>query len=268
VNITPLKRYRTPQYPIQEVLRTHPELLRLVPKRWADAPLVVSALSLACMILAARDGTGGDTSSNAKAAHKPAPYAKTETARIAPIFHHGEGRGAFGCVSVVAPVFLTEEEARQVITEEASAAGVHFSNVRKAIAGVERPVTYNSELVFDARTREPKVRQSRLMLDGTDPQRNVSFEFVSNQDMKEWEIEEYYGASSSVYEYGGRDAAELLQKGLAKIHADGAVAVFYDPVSTYGRGNQSEAKAREKTVEELRRQARDFVSWLKTQGII
>jgi len=220
------------------------------------------------MILAARDGTGGDQSSNAKSAHKPASYAKTETARIAPIFHHGEGRGAFGCISVIAPVFLTEDEARQVITEEASAAGVHFKDAGKAIAAVERPLTYNSELVFDARTREPKARRSRLTLDGTDPQRNVSFEFISSQDMKEWEIEEYYGVSSSVYEYGGRDAAEFLQKGLAKIHTDGAIAVFYDPVSTYGMENQSEAEARERAVEELRRQVRDFLSWLKTQGII
>jgi hypothetical protein len=44
---------------------------------------------------------------------------------------------------------------------------------------------------IDARTRKPKVKKSSLILDGTDLQRNMSFEFVSVSDVREWEIEEY-----------------------------------------------------------------------------
>ena len=34
---------------------------------------------------------------------------------VTPIFEHGTGRGATGCIVVSSPVFLSEEEAMQVI---------------------------------------------------------------------------------------------------------------------------------------------------------
>ncbi len=42
----------------------------------------------------------------------------TEEISVAPIFEHGEGRGATGCVVIVPPVFLSEEEALQIANEE------------------------------------------------------------------------------------------------------------------------------------------------------
>ncbi|MDR0842038.1 MAG: hypothetical protein LBP68_01305 [Acidobacteriota bacterium] len=271
MKITPVKRYQTPRFPIQDVLRTHPELLRLVPRRWANAPIILSAMSLACIILAARDGIGGDAPNRGDAGSGTASATQSETMRVAPIFHHGAGRGVFGCMSTAAPIVLTEDEARLVIVEEAASAGIHFSSDGKTVAGVERPLTKNSELIADKRTGEPKMRRSRLVLDGTDQQRDISFEFVSREDLRNWEIEEYDGLTNSVFVRDNRRASELLQGGLAKAKGSGAVGVFYDPIEFDDDGlfnDAGQAKARKQTVQLLQQQVRDFIAWLKAEGII
>jgi hypothetical protein len=43
---------------------------------------------------------------------------------VAPIFEHGEGRGATGCIVIVPPVFLSEEESLQVVNEALAQHGV------------------------------------------------------------------------------------------------------------------------------------------------
>jgi|WetSurMetagenome_2_1015567.scaffolds.fasta_scaffold33067_2 hypothetical protein len=277
MKVTPLKRYRVPRYPIQEILATHPELLKLVPKRWANTPLVLSALSLVCMILAARDGRPADKQANMVKASPPTVQSQPAATRVAPIFHHGEGRGAFGCVVTSPPVFLTEDEARQVIIEEAATAGIHFENTKRVIAPVEVPVTdAYLGLAIDVRTRKPKTQKSALVLEGTDPQRNISFEFVSYKDVVDtWEIGAHIEMSTlSLFKI--EPAAEILQQGLGKTTADQTIGVFYDPASDYVSdkltpypvsGNSKE-EAKQKSIQELREQVRDFIVWLKAQGII
>ena len=46
---------------------------------------------------------------------------------VAPIFKHGEGRGATGCIVVSPPVFLSEEEALQIVKEELAKHGVQLA---------------------------------------------------------------------------------------------------------------------------------------------
>jgi hypothetical protein len=261
MKITPLKRYRTPEYPIQELLKSHPELLRFIPKRWANTPLMLSALSLACMILAVRDGSTADD-------RKPPVDAVYAATHVAPIFHHGSGRGSFGCVSTAAPVFLTEDEARQVITEEAAKAGVHFKQSMTTLH-VERPVTNSSSgLSFDLRTGKPKTRVASMVMDGTDSDKNISYEFVSDRDYLEWEIEERLPGGISIGFTDIEGTAGLLRKGIEKTMKDGYAAVFYDPMIDYSYENISESVSTEKSKNALREQVKDFISWLKAQGVI
>ena len=55
-------------------------------------------------------------------------FAEPEAAKttVAPIFEHGDGRGATGCVVVSPPVFLSEEEGMQILREELAKHGVHL----------------------------------------------------------------------------------------------------------------------------------------------
>ena len=47
---------------------------------------------------------------------------------MAPVFIHGEGTGAYGCIAVTAPFFLSEEEAWEIIKSEAeSYKGITFA---------------------------------------------------------------------------------------------------------------------------------------------
>jgi hypothetical protein len=268
MKVTPIKRYNTPGYPIQEILAAHPELLRLIPKRWANSPLVLSALSMVCLILAACNRRPAEEKTSAVKAANPTVQSRLSATRVAPIFHHGDGRGSFGCVATAAPVFLTEDEARQVIIEEAATAGIHFENNKQLMAIVEA-----EDIAIDVRTRKPKTHKLSLVLDGTDPQRNISFEFVSEKDIDAWEM-----GRSNWGTVGGiaiEPVAEGLQKGFSKTDTGQALGVFYDPVSYYSFNKQTDfptsgngREATDKSIQELREQVRDFIAWLKTQGII
>ena len=293
MKITPVKRYRTPNFPIHEVLQKHPELLRLVPKRWANSPLVLSALAFACLILTSRaeaaeafwDEAEFDEASVEQtetlrdapaylpvAGSSAVPAANTENRHIAPIFQHGLGRGSFGCMSSASPVFLTEDEARKAIQEEAASAGIRFEPDVKTLEAVEMPlaVTIGSEARdSDLRTGAARIRthSNRLVLDGTDRLRNISFEFVSHQDHHNWDFRYYYNLleiSDILY------TAEALRNGLTKIDNTGVVGVFYDPVHyASSRTNRSSvAAARKASINELKKQVRDFIAWLKAEGII
>ena len=54
---------------------------------------------------------------------------------VAPIFAHGDGRAYMGCVAVSSPVFLSEEEALQIIKEELAKEGIELG-AGMTLAGV------------------------------------------------------------------------------------------------------------------------------------
>ena len=45
MKLSPLKDYRAPDYPTQEILTQYPKLLRTVPRRWHNSPLVLGTLA-------------------------------------------------------------------------------------------------------------------------------------------------------------------------------------------------------------------------------
>ena len=68
-----------------------------------------------------------------------APRRAGGAAIVAPIFKHGEGRGATGCVAVSPPVFLSAEEALHVIKEELTQQGVNISDENVQFDSVSLP---------------------------------------------------------------------------------------------------------------------------------
>ncbi|HBO43451.1 MAG TPA: hypothetical protein DD670_05880, partial [Planctomycetaceae bacterium] len=46
---------------------------------------------------------------------------------VAPVFEHGEGSGSTGCIVMTPPVFLSEEEAMQIIKDELAKHGIALS---------------------------------------------------------------------------------------------------------------------------------------------
>jgi hypothetical protein len=242
---------------------------------------VLGALGLVASLIIARPDVGDSS-----------PTSSPAKLRVAPLFIHGDGRGSFGCMVVNPPVFLSEDEARQVIRDEARKAGIEFGEEAPLLEGVSVPITdrngvYNQHCSCSS-SREPPMpegpaTQSRdVVLDGYDAARHIAFEVVSRDDLDSWEVQTNWHSSVSSYPF--LKAAEYLKLGLSRVEGEAVVAVFYDPsghppaseqleMGSTDEQRKSYYETRERAgravaEQELRDQVRNFLQWLKTEGII
>ena len=163
MKVTPVVYYKKPGYPTGADMKSRPELLKKVPHRWSGNGVVLTALgmSLALCACAARGDTepGGVKPGNTEpgvgepedtgAGGAGQDYrGKTEDGEahkglVAPVFIHGEGTGAYGCIAVTAPFFLSEEEAWEIIKSEAeSYKGITFARNTPPVLEDVKPVSY------------------------------------------------------------------------------------------------------------------------------
>jgi hypothetical protein len=268
MQVTPVAKYAVPRFPTHQILEQHPELMRIVPRRWSSSPVVLTALAGVCLLL--------DSSRASGAASPKAPVSK-----VAPMFVHGGGMGGYGCVAVAAPLYLTEDEARSIIADEAKRAGIVFKSPGRTLPAVDVPIVKEYEQVVPRDNKgnlkpvpaDSPTRKSPLELDGVDSKRGISYEFVSRED-----FDEMSKGATPVSTWLSDDilgSAAVLRTGLAKAKPSGRVAVFYDPVA-WGKEFQPSAEEENKITqdstkqarEDLRAQVKDFIKWLKAQGVI
>ncbi len=162
MKIQPLHRYARPGFPTQYVANTHPELLRLVPKRWRGNPTVLTALGAVCVMLA---GCGSKTVGGS-------------SSRVAPLFNHGKGLMNEGGVGTSTQA-LKESDARRIIADEAKKAGLAFVERRVVIGRL--PLPGLSEVRGDQSLDTPRVRT--VYTDGVDFSHHVAYEYVSWDDV-------------------------------------------------------------------------------------
>lgn len=167
MDLAPLTDYKEPDYPTQEALCAQPEALRKLPRRWKERGGVVVRWA---GILA---GTA--------------------------FFLSLLSTGTYGCVAVNPPVYLTEDEARNIIETEARQSGFDFSERGHVIHGVDLPVTRHG-FSFSARSQERKEppkkphKEGETELDGWDAKHHVGYKFVIERDAREWR--EKYGRTN------------------------------------------------------------------------
>lgn len=253
MRVKSVEKYRLPYYPDKKEVLRNPVILKSIPQRWKGNVKVGIALSsLLCFMLSACEG-----SANLKNHLK---------GKAAPIFEHGDGRGSFGCDSVAPPAFLSEEEAFEVIREEAELQGINISDKNIALEGVDIPVTnlysFLDPDISNTGNEPLKTKKGDLVLDGYDEEKRIGFEYVSKEDYTEWHKDT--GIGCSVEEYNTLEAARLLQNGIEGKTGENIVGVFYDPVPLSGDWIYKSKKSEE----QLREQVRDFINWLKAEGII
>jgi hypothetical protein len=207
-------------------------------------------------------------------------------ATVAPIFEHGEGRGAAGCIVTNPPVFMSEEEALQVIKEELAKQGIRLGD-GMLLSGVELQCVgeYCMNVCW---LGSPKVRKSfPIMLDAVDRKTKVGVEFVSQDRYDRFTLRLYY---SSVTLWEPKTlAGEIADVVRSKGKDDLRIGVFYDPVATMSWDDVKEEKpakplsaeeeekrasdrwqrvedaAKKKSRAMLRQQVQDFAVWLKRQ---
>lgn len=267
MKVKPMRYYMPPGYPQKEAFLANPDGMGQIPVRWSKNGVVMTALGMT-LVLSACSSSGADGG------------------MVAPLFIHGEGSGSFGCVAVTSPYFFSEEEAFEIIRSEAEEYG------SLAFDGEESSTLENVKIpqtsLMDSGTKLfSSYRRGNLELDGVDKESKIAFEFVSSGDVGEWKKED--GGYSTVYTYDMQTAAKNLQKGLKRHKGDLHVGIFYDPYDFSalqeeyevidrrydGPDRDWEAVQEEKneaakalSEENLRMQVRDFIDWLKGQGVI
>jgi hypothetical protein len=186
---------------------------------------------------------------------------------VAPIFEHGEGRGATGCVAVSPPEFLSEDEAMQVIREELAKQKIELraGSTLKDVKIAPRITRQFGETKPDQVVKVTQ-KAAPLNLDGFDVLRRVAVEFISSGDYdKLGGVDPYAGSTVSTYDF--KDAAKYLAGEVQKQERKRIyVGVFYDPAVPADWKNRQKGKDQSEAL--LRQQAKEFVAWLKKQGAL
>jgi hypothetical protein len=277
----PVRRYPKPQYPTRLEIVACPELLRRrQPPAWRQLPGMAGAVGLFLCVEEAMLKAADSPAKGGPSATSPAA-----AAIVAPIFKHGEGRGTTGCVVMSPPVFLSEEEAMQVVREEMAAKGVRLGTNKVVVAGVDALGVWKKAEGEPLRPFAP---------DGADAKRKVAVEFVGEYDaqsvtwekrMREMEERPDRGFTiSTVASYDLPEAAEYVRNKVKRQATDKVYfGAFYDPLAgtkDFGKASapgvndagkllrKMETEAKAQSCRLLRLQVQDFVKWLQGQGVI
>ncbi len=277
----PVRKYAKPKYPTRLEIAARPALLhRHQPPAWRKWPELTGAAGLFLLADAARLAAA-DSPPNAS----QTPAQAKALAIVAPIFQHGEGRGADGCIVMAPPVFLSEQEALQVIREELATKGVELTTNQTTLAGV----TLGDWKPGVGSTREP------VKADLAAPKQKVFVEFLSERNARQWDYErgkeEGNYQISTVTSYDMPKTAAFVAERVKQQASDRIYfGTFYDPIagtmdiqkavaqSPPGKSKstaqlnrlllQVQVDARAGSRRLLRLQVQDFIKWLQAQGAI
>jgi len=254
--VTPVKKYSLPKYPSLLDAKNNPDLLRKMPSRWQRNAKVIAAAGLLGTIMLTSCGIANADNRN--------------LLNVAPIFKHGSGSGAFGCVMIVPSVFLSEQEALAIIRSVAESGGLSFGT---------RPPDY---VATKNEVRDHYIGNGEVRLNYYDSEKQVAVAYIPlmSAEMIHKDLRRM-----SVSSFSASRLAEMTVEDLAKQEGDITVGVFYEPGNDrqneelnlisnisepYNRATYNEYKAKMKDImeENLRRQVHDFIEWLQGQGII
>ncbi len=242
MEVRPVKHYRQPRYPTNRILEQHPELLRLVPKRWQGNPLVITALTGLCILMAGCRA-GGQAASH-----------------VAPIFVHGAGRGGFGCVAVNPPVVLSEAEAHQVIVEEAKKSGIDLKpGVQTALnTDLDGPDPRRLISYEFTSSKDTAARQRRSFW-------NRSSAYTLDCQAEANRFRDRLAKARPAGSYGV--FYDPFVKPRRLVYTRGSSGSTDSKAWVAERKSARDA-AKIAAKEEVREQVKDFIKWLKAEGVI
>lgn len=288
-----LREYKGPDYPRKEQVQDQPSLLhKSVERRWQKlydlgiSGMLVAGLSLSgcdkkpATNTTAAQGIDATSNKNPNAGQTNNVSPAKVAALVAPIFEHGDGRGAIGCVVMTPPAFLSEEEALVVIKDELSKHGILFN--KEKILLNEVSILPPKEAEFESLIKVlPYLdmiegKPTPLEIDLQNSEKVINVEYICKE-----EFDKYDGAriSSTVSSYNTKKNAMHVRDQIQLVAKEGIFGVFYDPMPDLVRrrithpayneqGELIPRKPNEESVNLLREQVQDFAQWLKEQGVI
>lgn len=270
-------RKTAPNYPTLEDTLSNPELLgKNAPARWLKNGAVAGALGVYLLAgCKSADNTGIEKSATALSPYESGKPDKvsgeqdTAAKKVAPVFVHGDGRNAVGCIIMGGPVYMSEREAKSIILDEFEKYGIKFKDAPPAIDYIAKKWddSRNSDRY---KTREVSIEYS---LDGYNNDLNLAFAYVSYMDyeiLKDDEISE-----ESVTGFSTIEKADTIRSILARKNMYNA-AIFYDPLEdeilwdskTDKVLSASKSDAKRRAKHNLKAQVADFLEWAKKEGLI
>jgi hypothetical protein len=273
MEIKPVNNSKQPNYPTIELFVKHPELLsRNIPGSWLKNKFVATSLAAfllsGCGTSSAQKGeeveivdtleTDKPNDDTIKSAQEPANKKTDNTivTNVAPVFAHGEGRGASGCVVMSPPVFISEDEAIKIILDKLRAEGYNFSRENC-------PVFSFKVLPLANECDEPKGKAKiELKMDAYNANSQWAIQYISTKDFYKFKNDDCW---SSVSSYDTKQAAEIINQELKKQKKTNAV-VFYDPITRADDWDKYEITKKE-AGNLLLAQVNDFINWLKANSI-
>jgi hypothetical protein len=287
-----IERYPVPGYPTRPQVEQNPKLTQ----RSLSSPvrhLLETGISGAMTLLVPLSGCDRNPAGSAAAPSSqqaqgqdpsssktvPRPSINRKALLVAPIFDHGTGRGATGCVVFAPPVFLSEEEAMTIIKEELSKSGIMMEKGTTLFPKVQMHKEIDG-------CSSGKGTCKPLQMDLQDQTGQIHIEFVSERDnlimtdkcplKTEWII-------STVHDYDLKGMADRMSMGLQQQADRGVFGIFYDPtekidmvdISRKSPSGQSKptwdqirVEAETRAKDQLRQQVRDFGHWLTENKVM
>lgn len=294
MKISPIKSYHPPKYPSRDLFINNPRLFRNhIPSSWKEKAVVAGAVAA---FIICGCGTEKSTNSFTKTTqqqiqknaqnqeHVAQSTVKAQSVKlqtrtekkihkydsfsVAPLFIHGEGRGATGCVVVAPPVFITEEEARQIISEEMKTENIIINRTNVSIAEIA---------ILKNQTMSVQADRSQLIFDGLSDSSNIGYKYVTKGNHSGLQIN--YNNNISFQDYDFLHIAENLREKFSEYSGFTAV-VFYDPCTAdklehdmvmMTKASRTQRSIRDNTLkaksrELLKAQVRDFLKWMKIRS--
>lgn len=242
-----------PNYPTRKQIQPH-LLTDTLPANWKPLAALAGAL-----LLASCDNPKPQTTSQTQASTTPSTQPAItvqftslppiDTLQIAPIFLHGQGRGAAGCVAISPPVFLSEEDALNIIKEQLTPTGL---NLQKTTLQFPTPLYNDSSLEFKKILKdlidntppqgkdqeyhnlvddlEKQIQKSQITLSPqlVDPDNHIAIVYISRQNHNSLDT---VFLKSTAQHYDLIQLAANLSNALANNPEPWRLVFFYDPMT-------------------------------------
>lgn len=283
MKIKPVKKSKKPNYPTIELYINNPDLLsKNVPENWLKNSCVATSLATfillgspkikvqaSCIITEITDKIDYNQNDSIKEVIK-------DSVKIAPIFAHGEGSGSTGCVVMSPPVFISENEARDLIFKRLKEEGFNLKIENTDTIQFKSKQIALSCLSEDEIKKYPEI-DVIIKLDAYDSILNFAIIYVSKDDLRNF-VERKNWNNCSVSSYKTKKAAELIRNEFIENGKTNAV-VFYEPLPYEGdyttrelielelKGENHILTQRNLSKQLLLEQVEDFIKWLKQENI-
>jgi hypothetical protein len=284
LSVKPTRRFECPLYPTKLEVRADNRLLaRHLPAAWLGHRELAGAAA-ACLAI----GSVGMAEDQSPLAPTQTGAARSNAAIVAPVFTP-EGtaspkraiarrnqekrfdRVTLACVAVSPPVYVSEEEALQIIKEELGKQGLDLCEEDVVLESVQIKGTYyESQMDWVTGVRKggfvEKVKP--LQLDLKDPQRNVGIEYIARGDLSP------LGGGRSTASHNPRAVAQYVSQEVENQGENIFFGALYDPQGQlpadmrYARTGEQRQRAEAECRRLIRLQVTSFVEWLKGQGVI